>query len=535
MTIRRKMYLVLFCLATVLFVQSTFMVYQSNRIHTASIKIANTIEPILFKNYELKIAVIQVQQWLSDISATRAMDGLNDGIEVAEENRQIAVELLKELITLDSPNANFYKNMLPTLDNYFNTGKKMATAYIEQGPAGGNKIMPDFDAAAEAITTQVEEIMEMAKTRSHTNLNKQSDYSAQIESSIYFFSFLFLLTLIAIYILTNKGLLKPLDAMTHMANDLANGEGDLTKRLSEARKDELGITSMHINSFINKTQAVIKTFSQTIDELSDTSGVLQNSAQKTKLDMNKQRNEIEQTASAMNELTVSSKEVAQYTVSAASETTVVNNHIDSGMNICKLTTSQMAELSDKMSAAQEVVKRLGDDSANIGAMLEVIVAISQQTNLLALNAAIEAARAGETGRGFAVVADEVRSLAGRSQESTQDIQNIVKRLRENVNEVVSVFSVSKQNADQSHSKVQELTNSLNVIAENIKNISQMNEHIATAAAEQNQVVFEVEQSIVKISDASHSNTNNIESVSMIGETLKNSVMELNKRIRQFKY
>jgi methyl-accepting chemotaxis protein len=323
--------------------------------------------------------------------------------------------------------------------------------------------------------------------------------------------------------------------MTHMANDLANGEGDLTKRLSEARKDELGITSMHINSFINKTQAVIKTFSQTIDELSDTSGVLQNSAQKTKLDMNKQRNEIEQTASAMNELTVSSKEVAQYTVSAASETTVVNNHIDSGMNICKLTTSQMAELSDKMSAAQEVVKRLGDDSANIGAMLEVIVAISQQTNLLALNAAIEAARAGETGRGFAVVADEVRSLAGRSQESTQDIQNIVKRLRENVNEVVSVFSVSKQNADQSHSKVQELTNSLNVIAENIKNISQMNEHIATAAAEQNQVVFEVEQSIVKISDASHSNTNNIESVSMIGETLKNSVMELNKRIRQFKY
>ncbi|MBB1274758.1 methyl-accepting chemotaxis protein [Psychromonas sp. SR45-3] len=535
MMIRKKMYLALFCLMTVLLIQSAYMIYQSSRIHETSIKIANTIEPILFKNYELKIAVIQVQQWVTDISATRALDGLNDGIEVAGENYDIAVNLLNELSVLDTANSDFYTQMLPTLENYFNTGKLMANAYIDEGPEGGNKIMPMFDDAAAAITDQVEQVMTLSRERSLQNLSKQTDDASAIETIVYSFSVLFLLALVALYFLTSKGLLKPLDAMMKMANDLAHGEGDLTKRLNESKQDELGITSHHINSFITKTQAVIKTVSVTIKDLSETSDLLQDSAQKTKHDMAAQLKETEQTASAMNELTVSSKEVAQYTVDASNETTVVNEHIESGMNICNSATIQMAELSEKMTSAQQVVKRLGDDSANIGAMLEVIVAISQQTNLLALNAAIEAARAGEKGRGFAVVADEVRSLAGRSQASTQDIQNIVNRLRENVEEVVTVFAVSRDNANQSHSKVEALTHSLSVIAENVKNISQMNEQIATATAEQNQVVSEVERSIVNISSVSNSNAVNIESVSSTGQTLKNNVLDLNKLVSQFKY
>ncbi|WP_236546659.1 methyl-accepting chemotaxis protein [Psychromonas sp. L1A2] len=535
MTIRKKMYMALFCLMTVLFIQSAFMIYQSNRIHKASILIGETIEPILFKNYELKIAVIQVQQWLTDISATRAQDGLNDGIEVAEENYQIAVKLLSELTLLDDSNAQFYQKMLPTLNNYFATGKRMANAYIEEGPNGGNKIMPEFDNAAAAITDQVESIMKIAELNSQENLNKQTSDSALIQTSIYLLSGIFLLVLILLYIMTSRGLLKPLDVMTNMADDLANGEGDLTKRLNESKNDELGITAHHINSFIKKTQTVIEAVSETMKDLSNTSDSLQSSAQKTQSAMEMQAKETDQTAAAINQLTATSAEVSQFTIDASNETEAVNEHIITGMDICTSTTAQMAELANKMSSAEDVVKRLGDDSANIGAMLDAISGISEQTNLLALNAAIEAARAGESGRGFAVVADEVRSLAGRSQESAQNIQTIVNRLRENVEEVIDVFTVSRDNATNSHSKVEALTLSFGVIAENMKNINQMNAQIATATAEQNQVMSEIEESIVSISSVSHSNKDNIMVVHTTGQTLKTNVNELNKLLEQFKY
>ncbi len=535
MTIRKKMYVALFCLVAVLFIQSAFMIYQSNRIHKASILIDKTIEPILFKNYELKIAVIQVQQWLTDISATRAQDGLNDGIEVAEENYDIAVRLLSELTQLDDKNAQFYQKMLPTLNNYFTTGKRMANAYIEQGPSGGNQIMPQFDDAAAAITDQVESIMKIAKLNSQENLNKQTTDSSLIETSTYLITAIFLFVLVLLYLMTSRGLLKPLDVMTNMADDLANGEGDLTKRLNESKNDELGITAHHINSFIKKTQTVIKAVSETMKELSDTSDSLQNSAQKTQSAMEMQVKETDQTATAINQLTATSAEVSQFTIDASNETESVNEHIITSMTICTATSKQMADLANKMSSAEDVVKRLGDDSANIGAMLDTISGISDQTNLLALNAAIEAARAGESGRGFAVVADEVRSLAGRSQESAQNIQTIVNRLRENVEEVIDVFTTSRDNATNSHSKVEALTASFGVISENMKNINQMNAQIATATTEQNHVMSEVEESIGNISTVSHSNKNNIEVVHTTGKRLKTNVTELNKLLEQFKY
>jgi methyl-accepting chemotaxis protein len=535
MIIRKKMYLALFALMAVLFVQSAFMIYQSGRIHKASIHIGKTIEPILFKNYQLKIAVIQVQQWLTDISATRGLDGLNDGIDVAEENYDIAVKLLSELAVLDVANADVYKKMLPTLKTYFATGKLMANAYINEGPSGGNKIMGQFDDAAAAITLQVEKVMESSILNSQQNLDKQTDDSALIQHSVYLLSAIFLCVLGVLYVMTHRGLLKPLDVMTNMADDLAHGEGDLTKRLNESKNDELGTTAHHINSFIKKTQAVVKAVSETMKELSDSSDSLQNAAQKTQTAITKQVKETDHTVTAISQLSVSSTEVSQLTVDASNETEVVNEHIMNGMGICKSTTAQMAELANKMSAAQDVVKRLGDDSANIGAMLDVISAISEQTNLLALNAAIEAARAGETGRGFAVVADEVRSLAGRSQESAQNIQTIVNRLRENVEEVINVFSVSRDNASDSHNKVEELTVSFGIIAENMKNINQMNAQIATATTEQNQVMSEVKNSVVNISNISHSNEDNIKLVSTTGQTLKTNVVELNKLLHQFKY
>ena len=535
MNIKNKLYIALFTLLLGIIVQSLVMNYESNRINDLSLSQKDVNEPILEKNYQLKIAVIQVQQWLSDISATRAQDGLNDGIEVAEENYLIAKKLLSELTLLDNNNANFYRNMGPTLDQYFNTGKKMANAYIAEGPAGGNKIMPEFDDAAAAITEQVEEILTLATQHSKKVFNQQSDYIGTMKLTIYIISGLFLLIFLALYIIVVTGLLKPLNNMSELAEDLAHGEGDLTKRLDQSRTDEFGTTSGYINSFIEKTQHTISTVNNSINQLNNTADILQKSASTTKEGMSVQLREADQAASAMSEMAASSREVAEYTTNAAISTKSVSELVENGKKDSESTAQHMSDLVNKMHTAENVIDRLGEDSASIGEMLDVIISISEQTNLLALNAAIEAARAGELGRGFAVVADEVRSLAGRSQQSTQDIQTIVNRLRQNVGEAVSVIKVSSEFANDSMQSVEQVKQSLEDVLINITEVNHMNIQISTAAEEQSHVAVEIEQNIINVSDAANANSHDIETVYTTGTSMKENVIQLNALLSKFKF
>jgi len=535
MNIKNKLYIALFALLIGIIIQSAVMTYESNRINKLSLSIKEVSEPIVAKNYQLKIAIIQVQQWLSDISATRAQDGLNDGIEVAEENYNIAKTLLNELMSLDQENSNFYKNMGPTLDQYFNTGKRMANAYIAEGPSGGNKIMPEFDDAASAITEQVEEILTLATQRSETSFNQQTDYIGTIQLTVYIISGLFFLIFLALYIIVNTGLLKPLHNMSVMAENLAHGEGDLTKRLDQSRSDEFGVTSSYINSFIEKTQHTISTVNDSINQLNSTADILQQSASTTKEGMTIQLREADQAASAMSEMAASSKEVAEYTTNAAISTKAVSELVENGKKDSESTVQHMSDLVDKMHTAEQVIDRLGEDSASIGQMLDVIISISEQTNLLALNAAIEAARAGELGRGFAVVADEVRSLAGRSQKSTQDIQTIVNRLRHNVEEAVSVVKVSSEFANESMLSVEQVKQSLEDVLVNITEVNHMNIQISTAAEEQSHVAAEIEQNIINVSDAANANSADIETVYTTGTSMKENVVQLNILLGKFKF
>ncbi|SDH48809.1 methyl-accepting chemotaxis protein [Vibrio xiamenensis] len=535
MTIKKKFFIALLVLALGVIFQSLFLAYQSTKIHNTSVYIADAVEPIVKKSYQLKIAVIQIQQWLTDISATRGQDGLNDGIDVATENYQSAKSLLLELAKLDVDNAQFYQQMAPTLDQYFQTGQKMAHAYIEGGPASGNKIMAEFDKAAEAISDSVEHAMSLSADRSKTLLNNQTEYTSSIEIAVYSLAVAFIASLAVLYVVIQTSLLKPLKALTDMAQDLATGEGDLTKRLDDSRSDELGITSRHINNFIEKTQATVKTVADMTQALTQQAKIFQDSAADVEKQMVHQRQVTDKARQDVSEMTVSAREVAQYTTNAATDTESVNALTEQGREHSESTTQHLTELVSRMQSAQTVIQHLGEDSENIGQVLDVIIAISEQTNLLALNAAIEAARAGEQGRGFAVVADEVRSLAGRSQNSSQDIQDIVTRLQSNVQQAVDAIQIGNDYASQSLSSVDTLKQSLAVIADNVQNINQMNIQIASSAEEQSYVAAGVEQNIVSIAEATQANSRSIESVRQAGQQLGIDVAKLEQIVGQFKY
>ena len=535
MTIKIKMLMSIMLLALGLFGQSLIMGNYSSKIHSADTEIIERLEPTVYKNYELKIAVIQIQQWFTDISATRGLDGLNDGIEVAGENYALAKDLINELVALNPQQASTYRAILPTLDNYFKVGNKMANAYIELGPEGGNKVMAEFDTAAEAISDKVVEIMDSAKLASDQKSLEQTDHIITIETTIYASGFIFLLLLAYLIFSIKYWVLNPLEHMSQMAKNLAIGEGDLTKRLDDKRNDEIGTAAKYINQFIEKTQHIISSVSESLDTVNQTAIDVQKSAKSTNESMSVQMSETQHAASAVSQMAVSAKEVAQYTTHAASSTVSVMESIKvSNANSTEMSET-IVELVEKMKVAQSVIERLGEDSKSIGTMLDVITGISEKTNLLALNAAIEAARAGEQGRGFAVVADEVRSLAGDSNKSTQKIQTIVEHLHKNVSEAIHVIQVGGDVANASLVSVEEVKQSLAKISKDVAEMNNLTTQISAATEEQSVVSLEIEESIIKVSDVASATADNLKNVDCQGERLQSTVNDLNTNLRRFKF
>ncbi|MEH6470423.1 MAG: methyl-accepting chemotaxis protein [Halopseudomonas sp.] len=534
MSIRNKIYLALAILLAALLAQSSFMVYQANRIHHSSVAISSTYEPIVIKTYELQIAVIQIQQWITDISATRGQDGLNDGLDLAKEHYQAAQRLLSELAKLDSENAAIYQQIGPALDSYFTTGNRMAKAYVAEGPAGGNQIMAVFDKAAEALNDQVNTVLASVGERSRSNLDQQERFTVTLKNTVIILAVAFFATLIAMSFSVFSMLLKPIEVMSDMAKDLAQGEGDLTKRLDETRRDELGITAGWINRFVEKTHHTIQTMHQVVDELEHAAVNLSDSAKQANDGMTSQLAETEQAATAMNQLLSSAQEVAHNATNTAAKTETVNTQSQHGRNISDSTTAEISALMTEMESAQQAIERLGEDSKNIGGVLDVIKSISEQTNLLALNAAIEAARAGEQGRGFAVVADEVRTLAGRSQQSTEEIQEMVSKLHHSMDEAITVIQSGAEHAQRSSDAVAEVRGSLEEIDGNISSINSMNTQVATAAEQQSHLSTDISHNITTISEVARTNSDAVTAVHQISESLKLNVAKLNQLIGEFK-
>ena len=293
---------------------------------------------------------------------------------------------------------------------------------------------------------------------------------------------------------------RPIRRVSAMLEDIANGEGDLTRRLSAERRDEMGALVGWFNRFLDKLQPIIAEVSQSVLETRSTADQASSIATQTSSGMQQQLREVEQVATAAHEMSATSQDVARNASMAA---TAARNG-DVAARSCKGTIETAAHsiqlLADHMSGAMTGVRQLADSSEKIGSVLDVIRTIAQQTNLLALNAAIEAARAGETGRGFAVVADEVRHLAQRTQDSVSEIQGVIESLQSGTREVVNAMQSQHRQADASAAQALEAVGALAHVSQNIEIMTDMNLQIASAAEEQSAVTEEVNRNVSAIRD-----------------------------------
>ncbi|NTS77678.1 methyl-accepting chemotaxis protein [Catenovulum sp. SM1970] len=338
---------------------------------------------------------------------------------------------------------------------------------------------------------------------------------------------------IVLALLIVKSITQPIDHTCKVINSVRE-KNDLTLRIPETGKDELSELIHNFNSLMAEFQEMITYINRTASTIDVAMVDLGKTTTATTEGMLSQQQESEMVATAATQMQCTIEDIARNTESAANKAEVTNNNAIEGHQQVMKTVEDINSLSEKLTDASTVVSQLEEDSNTIGSVLGVIRGIAEQTNLLALNAAIEAARAGEQGRGFAVVADEVRNLAMRTQESTQEIENIITTLQTRTNEIVRVMDICRREGEDSSLQAETAGSRLTEITENMTNILDMNTMIAAAIEEQNMVATEVNKNVVHIRDIAIEVKEMADSNASTSQEISQQMSILNDAVIKFK-
>ncbi len=334
--------------------------------------------------------------------------------------------------------------------------------------------------------------------------------------------------------LVSRGIAKPLKQMVSMLDDIAQGEGDLTRRLEVNRSDELGDIAKGFNTFLGKLQNMITQVVSSVQKVSDSSEHTADIAIRTNTGVQKQLAEIELVATAVHEMTATAQDVARNATHAAEAANHADRSANQGKQTVQHTADAIAALAQEIGRAVTVVQTLAKDSENINAILVAIRGIAEQTNLLALNAAIEAARAGEQGRGFAVVADEVRNLAQKTQKATEEIQAMIQQLQQGTRDVVKVMEDSQSKTAVSVQQASQAAEALESITQAVSVINDMNTQIASAAEEQSAVAEDINRNVTNIGQVANEVAGGADEASQASAELTKLAEQQRRLINQFR-
>ncbi|MND93567.1 Methyl-accepting chemotaxis protein PctB [compost metagenome] len=329
-------------------------------------------------------------------------------------------------------------------------------------------------------------------------------------------------------------LIQPLHVMTRAMADIADGEGDLTKRLTIQNNDEFGTLGTAFNRFVERIHGSIREVSSATGQVNEVALRVVAASNSSMFNSDQQASRTSSVAAAINQLGAAAQEIARNAAQASSQASDARSLAEDGQQVVDRSIVAMNQLSSMLSASSTNIESLNSKTVNIGQILEVITSISQQTNLLALNAAIEAARAGEAGRGFAVVADEVRNLAHRTQESAQQVQTMIEELQVGARESVSTMSDSQRHSQDSVEIANLAGERLNSVTLRIGEIDGMNQSVATATEEQTAVVESINVDITEINTLNQEGVENLQSTLRACSDLEQQAARLKQLVGSFR-
>ncbi len=356
----------------------------------------------------------------------------------------------------------------------------------------------------------------------------------QVRQNIIVVSILLAVSLLTVFILTKKLMLGPVAEVTRSLASIADGGGDLSRRLPTERGDEVAALAHNFNRVMEHIAQIIRDVIDVTDQVDKNVHAMTKATDSTAQASAQQTQQIEQIATALQELSASAEEVARNASDTAEHTRQTSELADESDRAVTSSSVAVQQLTEQIEATASRIQVLQDSSGSIGSVMEVINTIAEQTNLLALNAAIEAARAGEQGRGFAVVADEVRALAQKTQNSTEEIGQIVTQLQRAADEAHESMRNSVNSVQETSTSSAKVAESLGAMREKIDRINDMNHHIASASQQQNAVAAEVSKIITTIQSLAENMFQDAQVVRDNSTELARESIELNNQLNNFK-
>ena len=560
---------------------------------------AEAVEEVYLPNAinakNLQIHVIQVQQWLTDISATRGAEGYDDGFDEAAEHASEFERIVGDFKTFyqkagRDDKVSELEDLQKDFDAFYDMGKQMAQAYIDYGPDEGNNFMEKFDPFAEELFNGVDGFVEDQCGLLTESVGTIHTKSLSLMKIVIIVGGAAVLGILILGFYISYIVTKPIKQFTSILQDIAEGEGDLTHRIEIHSRDEIGEMADCFNRTFEKIRALVKN----VKDLCETLG---GSASELASNMT-------ETAAAINQISANIKSIKKQTINqsaSVTETSSTMEQISGGIgNLSELIGNQadniaesskaidgliknielvastveknsenMKKLSDSSAAGKTSLDKINDalheveqESAGLMEISQVISSIAEQTNLLAMNAAIEAAHAGDTGKGFAVVADEVRKLAESSNVQTKTIEEVLRKIKDSITqiitfseEVVDKFNVIENEielvANQEESirrtvedqagesqKILRSIEGLNTLTDKVRASSQEmlegSRQITDEARNMNVITEEINGGMSEMATGADQITEAVDTVNTLSAENKNSIDSLIEEVSKFK-
>jgi len=401
-------------------------------------------------------------------------------------------------------------------------------------PQDANRAIGQYKEVTHQSESMVIDFSKQVDKLMQEQVKESKDASGKIQTTAVVLALAAMLSALALSTVITRSITKPLAIFLERTTDIAQGEGDLTKRLDAAGSDEIAQVSKMFNLFIDKLHGIISQISSNSHQVAAAANQLHATAGRIATGAEEVAAQSGTVATAGEEMSATSGDIAQNCQGVAEGAQRASQSAQNGAEVVERTVAVMGLIAEKVQESAKTVESLGARSDQIGAIIGTIEDIADQTNLLALNAAIEAARAGEQGRGFAVVADEVRALAERTTRATREIGEMIKAIQHETKGAVAAMEQGVRQVESGTEEAAKSGSALQDILQQISNVAMQVNQIATAAEEQTATTGEISSNMQLITEVVQQTSLGAQESATAAAQLNDNARELQRFVQQFR-